>query len=86
VVFSPDGTHVAAWASMKSIKAKDGSSDPPGPGRSGEQDFHGEKRSNSRHASTTDPEAQLYRKGQGKEGTRPVKAALRSGESRSEVM
>jgi transposase len=65
--FSVDGTQVAAWASMKSFKATDGSSDPPGPGRNGERDFHGEKRSNSTHASTTDPEAQLYRKGPGKE-------------------
>jgi transposase len=40
--FSVDGTQIAAWASMKSFKAKDGSSDPPGPGRNGERDFHGE--------------------------------------------
>ena len=52
---------------MKSFKAKDGSSDPPGSGRNGERDFHGEKRSNATHASSTDPEAQLYRKGRGKE-------------------
>src|SRR5271166_3865305 len=65
--FSVDGTQIAAWASMKSFKAKDGSSDPPGPGRNGERDFHGEKRCNATHASTTDPEAQLYRKGPGKE-------------------
>ena len=65
--FSVDGTQIAAWASMKSFKAKDGSGDPPGPGRNGERDFHGEKPSNATHASTTDPEAQLYRKGRGKE-------------------
>jgi len=65
--FSVDGTQIAAWASMKSFKAKDGSGDPPGPGRNGERDFHGEKRSNATHVSTTDPEAQLYRKGRGKE-------------------
>jgi transposase len=58
---------IAAWASMKSFRAKDGSDDPPGSGRNGERDFHGEKRSNATHASTTDPEAQLYRKGRGKE-------------------
>jgi hypothetical protein len=51
---------------MKS-KAKDGSGDPPGPGRNGERNFHGEKSSNATHASSTDPEAQLYRKGRGKE-------------------
>src|ERR1700693_4818795 len=56
--FSVDGTQIAAGASMKSFKAKDGSSDPPGSGRNGERDFHGEKRSNATHASTTDPEAQ----------------------------
>jgi transposase len=65
--FSVDGTQIAAWASMKSFKAKDGSSEPPGSGRNGERDFHGEKRSNATHVSTTDPEAQLYRKGRGKE-------------------
>src|SRR6202034_1567430 len=57
--FSVDGTQIAAWASMKSFKAKDGSDDPPGPGRNGERNFHGEKRSNATHASTTEPEAQL---------------------------
>jgi transposase len=65
--FSVDGTQIAAWASMKSFRAKDGSSDPPGPGRNGERDFHGEKPANATHASTTDPEAKLYRKGHGKE-------------------
>jgi hypothetical protein len=65
--FSVDGTQIAAWASMKSFKAKDGSSDPPGSGRNGERDFHGEKPSNATHSSSTDPEAQLYRKGRGKE-------------------
>jgi transposase len=65
--FSVDGTQIQAWASMKSFRAKDGSSEPPDPGRNGEQNFHGEKRSNATHASTTDPEAKLYRKGAGKE-------------------
>jgi len=65
--FSVDGTQIAAWASMKSFRAKDGSDEPPTGGRNGERDFHGEKRSNDTHASTTDPEAKLYRKGSGKE-------------------
>jgi hypothetical protein len=65
--FSVDGTQIVAWASMKSFKAKDGSSEPPGSGRNGERDFHGEKPSNATHVSSTDPEAQLYRKGRGKE-------------------
>lgn len=60
--FSVDGTLVEAWASLKSFRAKDGSDDPPSPGRNGERDFHGEKRTNDTHASTTDPDARLYRK------------------------
>jgi transposase len=63
--FSVDGTLIEAWASMKSFRPKDGSGEPPGPGRNGERSFHGEKRSNESHASTTDPEAKLYRKGDG---------------------
>ena len=67
--FSVDGTLIEAWASMKSFKPKDGSGNepPPGSGRNGEVDFKGEKRSNETHASTTDPDARLYRKGAGME-------------------
>jgi transposase len=65
--FSVDGTLIDAWASMKSFRPKDGSGDPPGPGRNGERDFRKEKRSNETHASTTDPDARLYRKGDGRE-------------------
>lgn len=65
--FSVDGTLTDAWASMKSFRPKDGSGDPPGPGRNGERDFHREKRSNETHASTTDPDARLYRKAAGRE-------------------
>jgi IS5 family transposase len=67
--FSVDGTLIEAWASMKSVKPKDGSGWPPaqGSGRNAEADFHGQKRSNDTHASTTDPDARLYRKGKGKE-------------------
>jgi transposase len=66
--FSVDGTLIEAWASMKSFKQKD-RDEPPGQGggRNGEADFHGQKRSNDTHASTTDPEVRLYRKGLGKE-------------------
>jgi transposase len=60
--FSVDGTLVEAWASLKSFRAKDGSDEPPGPGRNGERNFHNETRSNETHASTTDPDAKLYRK------------------------
>jgi hypothetical protein len=65
--FSVDGTLLEAWASLKSFRPKDTSDDPPGPGRNGERDFHGEPRRNETHASTTDPEARLFRKGLGKE-------------------
>ena len=60
--FSVDGTLVEAWASLKSFRAKDGSDEPPAPGRNGERQFHGERRKNDTHASTTDPDAKLYRK------------------------
>jgi transposase len=65
--FSVDGTMIEAWASMKSFKPKDGSGDPPTPGRNGEADFHGQSRSNDTHQSTTDADARLLRKGRGKE-------------------
>src|SRR5262249_28660569 len=60
--FSVDGTMIEAWASQKSFRPKDGSDDPPaGAGRNAERDFHGEKRTNDTHASTTDPQSRLYR-------------------------
>ena len=62
--FSVDGTLIEAWASMKSFRPKDHLDDePPAPGRNAERDFKGEKRSNETHASTSDPDARLYRKG-----------------------
>ncbi|MHB1302080.1 MAG: IS5 family transposase [Acidiphilium sp.] len=64
--FSVDGTLIDAWASMKSFRRKDCADDPPtGPGRNAERNFHGETRSNDTHASTTDPDARLYRKSKG---------------------
>jgi transposase len=63
--FSVDGTLIDAWASMKSFVPKDGSGEPPSGGRNGERNFRKEKRSNETHASTTDPDAQLFRKGSG---------------------
>ena len=59
---SVDGTLLEAWASAKSVRPKDGSGEPPDDGRNGERDFHGEPRRNDTHASTTDPDARLYRK------------------------
>lgn len=60
--FSVDGTLIEACASLKSFKPKDRDDDSD----DGEN-FHGQKRSNNTHASTTDPDARLYRKGLGKE-------------------
>ena len=73
--FSVDGTMLKAWASMKSFRPKSssgedpgiGSGDPPQPGRNREADFRKTKRSNATHASTTDKDARLYRKGAGQE-------------------
>jgi len=64
--FSVDGTLIEAWASMKSFRPKDEPPSPP-PGKNPEVDFHGEKRKNDTHASTTDPGARLYKKAKGKE-------------------
>src|SRR5450432_3736041 len=62
--FSVDGTLIEAWASQKSFQRKDGSGGPPQDNDPGNPtvDFHGEKRSNETHQSTTDPEARLARK------------------------
>jgi transposase len=60
--FSVDGTLLNAWASHKSFKPKDGPPSDPPAGRNAEVAWHGQKRSNDTHASTTDPEARLYRK------------------------
>jgi transposase len=65
--FSVDGTLLKAFASMKSFRPKDGSGEPPQPGRNGEADFRKTKRSNETHASTTDKDARLFRKGDGQE-------------------
>jgi len=64
--FSVDGTLIEAWASMKSFRLKDDDGGDTGGGRNAERDFRGEKRKNDTHASTTDPDARLYRKGAGK--------------------
>ncbi len=68
--FTVDGTLIDAWASLKSFKKKDAQDDdssPPDDPGNPTVNFHGEKRSNETHASTTDPEAKLARKGRGKE-------------------
>jgi len=64
--FSVDGTLIEAWASIKSFRRKDEDDGDGGDaGRNAERNFHGEKRSNETHRSVTDPEAMLYRKGDG---------------------
>lgn len=64
--FSVDGTMIEAWASHKSFRPKDGSGGSGGSGgRNDARDFRGEQRTNDTHASTTDPEAKLYRKSAG---------------------
>jgi transposase len=66
--FTVDATLLEAWAGLKSFRAKDdpGRTPPDDPGNP-TVDFHGERRSNDTHQSTTDPEARLYRKGKGRE-------------------
>jgi transposase len=64
--FTVDGTLIEAWASQKSFKPKDDDK-PGGRGGSSGEDFHGQRRKNDTHESTTDPDARLYRKGAGKE-------------------
>jgi transposase len=66
--FTVDGTLIEAAASLKSFKPRDGEP-PPDDGDPGNPsvDFHGEKRSNTTHQSTTDPQARLFRKSKGKE-------------------
>ncbi|MBE2887214.1 IS5 family transposase [Geobacter anodireducens] len=59
--FSVDGTLIQAWASIKSFKPRDDDQEPPA-GKNPTRDFRGEKLVNDTHASTTDPEAKLYRK------------------------
>jgi transposase len=67
--FTVDGTLIEAWASLKSFRRKDGSDKqgPPDDPGNPTVNFHGEKRSNETHESSTDPESRLARKGYGKE-------------------
>jgi len=65
--FTVDGTLIEAWASLKSFQRKDEKNAPPDDPGNPSVDFHGEKRSNETHESTTDGDARLARKGNGKE-------------------
>src|SRR6202790_1828942 len=60
--FSVDGTLIEAWASQKSFRPRDGSGDDDDGAN-----FHGQKRKNDTHASTSDPDSRLYRKAAGRE-------------------
>jgi transposase len=63
--FSVDGTLIAAWASQKSVRRRDGKDDDnsDGSGRNAGRNFQGEQRRNDTHASRTDPDAPIARKG-----------------------
>jgi len=64
--FTVDGTLLRAWASHKSFQPRD--QDPPSEGGGNPtRDFHGQRRRNDTHQSTTDPDARLYRKARGRE-------------------
>ena len=67
--FSVDGTLIEAAAALKSLRSldEDEGEAAAGGGRNPDVDFHGERRGNETHRSTTDPEARLARKGNGKE-------------------
>jgi hypothetical protein len=62
--FGVDGSLVEAWASMKSFRPKGKPGAPPTDGRKGSGDLRGERRAGDNNASTTDPDARLYRTGQ----------------------
>src|SRR5712664_1113632 len=61
--FTVDGTLIDAWASLKSFQRKDAPPTAPDDPGNPTVNFHGERRRNATHASTTDPQALLYRKG-----------------------
>lgn len=65
--FTVDGTLLEAWASHKSFRPKDAPHTPPDDPKNPTVNFHGERRRNDTHQSTTDPEARLYKKAVGRE-------------------
>jgi transposase len=66
--FTVDGTLLQAWASLKSVRPRDGDDlPPPSGGRNRDVDFRGQRRRNETHVSQTDPQARLARKGDGQE-------------------
>src|SRR5215471_9073095 len=86
--FTVDGTMIEAWASLKSFRPKgDDRSGDQGPGDGGNRwvDFHGEKRSNQTHESTTDPDSRLMRKGPGQRGQVVLWSSCPDGEPKRAV-
>ena len=68
MLFRSDGTLIQAWAGQKSFKPKaGGAASPPDDPGNATVDFHGERRTNATHVSTTDPDARLYKKAKGQE-------------------
>jgi transposase len=65
--FTVDGTLLEAWAGQKSFQRRDVHKGPPDDPGNPTVDFHGERRSNATHASTTDPESRLFKKARGHE-------------------
>jgi len=65
--FTVDGTLLEAWAGQKSFKRKDQSREPPDDPGNPTVNFHGERRSNQTHQSTTDPDSRLFKKAKGHE-------------------
>jgi len=65
--FTVDGTLLEAWASHKSFRHRDEEPPPPGEGGNPTVNFHRQRRTNETHRSTTDPDARLYKKAQGRE-------------------
>jgi transposase len=74
--FTVDGTLIEAWASLKSFQRKDEKKGPPDDPGNPTVNFHGEKRTNQTHESSTDPDALLARKGNGKEAKLSYKGNL----------
>jgi hypothetical protein len=70
--FTVDGTLIEAWAGQKSFTRKTPETPPSPPDDPGNPsiDFRGERRTHATHASTTDPEARLYKKAKGQEAKR----------------
>lgn len=79
--FTVDGTLLEAWAGQKSFRPKDAAASPAPGGTDGDPgnptvNFHEERRSNATHASTTDPDARLAKKGSGKEAKLAYQASV----------